>query len=114
MTATELTDWLKDGPLHEVTGFSAVRGSVQIFLGYTISRSGPVQLHAIEKMGDLAPRIWLNRWTTRESAVRDAEDMVGRVEQYLDQINAPSRPEENLGLDDFIEHLSLRLSNGLH
>jgi len=109
-----MTDWLKDGPLHEAGGFSVARGGVQILLGYTISKSGPVQLYAIEKMGDLAPRIWLSRWTTRESAVRDAEDMVCVIEEYLDQINAPVRPDENLGLDDFIEHLSLRISNGLH
>jgi hypothetical protein len=109
-----MIDWLKEAPLHEVSGFSVARGGVQIFLGYTISKSGPVYLCAVEVMGDLAPRTWLSRWTTRESAVRDAEDMVCVVEEYLDQINAPVRPDENLGLDDFIEHLSLRLSNGLH
>lgn len=109
-----MTDWLKDDPLHEVSGFSVARGGVQIFLGYTISKSGPILLHAVEKLGDLAPRAWLSRWTTRESAARDAEDMVCMVQQYLDQVDAPVRPDENFGLDDFIKHLSLRISNGLH
>lgn len=104
--------WESKAPIFDCDGFLAAKGLLVIKVGYA-DFGGPVLLYAIECISDTR-RIWRKRWTHREVAARDAEDLVADIEEYLDQINAVQRPSEDLDLDDFIQHITERYNHGLH
>ena len=106
--------WEAREPDFNAYGFMAVRGTVQIYLGYAVFGNA-VLLYCNERIADNQTRQWLRFWTTRESAIEQAEGMCSDVEDYLMSYgHMPARPIEDLDMDDFINHLKARLNDELH
>lgn len=61
------------------------------------------------------PAQWRRFETPRESAIDQAIELCLDIEEYLvDGLNQVPRPVEDLDLDDFIDHLEMRLTNAMH
>lgn len=103
--------WDSTNPEHIVQGFLIVGGNVTVNLGYVLFPQG-VLLFATTKIGAAPPELWRRYWTPRESAVKAAEDLAAWSETYITEtLGLSVRPIEDLDLDDFIEHLRLRIEN---
>lgn len=118
MTQDELPPWAfgweKDPPLHAATGFLLVGGNVTVNLGYMLYPQG-VLLLAFTKIGGQEPTLWRRHWAPKETAVDAAESLAGDAEEYIfGTLGLAPRPIEDLDLDDFIQHLHMRLNNELH
>ncbi len=115
MSLSPTFPWDVDPGLQHAYGFTAVRGGMQIFLGYVTTATGPVCVYANEKIGDMALRPWLQRWVPREKAHAAAQALCQEVEDYLASFRGMvSRPVENLDMDDFIEHIRIRTQHDFH
>lgn len=121
MTETiELPDESKPGwdgqaPLSSCYGFKASASNLKLWFGYSIFAQGVVSLWCLEQIGGMHPQPWRQIWTGFESAVDVAEDLCADMEDYLDSVSTVyRRPSEDLDMDDFLHHLHLRVTNGLH
>jgi hypothetical protein len=95
-------------------GFRAVCGAVELTAAYEAGPAGPVRLLLIEQFSGSAPRLWRNVLVSRGAAVKAAEDLCRDAHAYLSRFPFPTRPSEDLDLDDFVEHLRIKLANELH
>lgn len=107
-------DWERNPPMHKATGFLLVGGNVVVNCGYFLYPQG-VLLLAFVQIGDQEPKIWRRHWASKEAAVDAAESLAGDAEEYImGTLGLAPRPVEDLDLDDFIQHLYMRLNNELH
>lgn len=114
MTPDRSFPWEGQAPDHNAYGFLAVRGTVQMYLGYAVFGSA-VLLYVNEQIADTQPRQWIRFWTSRDRALEQAEQLVERVDEYLNRFKPmPLRSYEDLDSDDFLDHLKARLNNELH
>lgn len=95
-------------------GFRAVAGGVEITAGYQMGPSGPVRLLMMEQVVSGSPRLWRDVLTSRDSAVQAAEALCRDAHAYLSRFPFPLRPYEDFDLDDFVEHLRIKIANELH
>lgn len=105
--------WDSQQPTHRVSGFRICGGNVAITLGYAIFEGGQIAMFALSSVGGSPPTVWRDFWTSIESALSEAEQLCADAEEYAETIGC-IRPTEDLDLDDFIHHLTMRIKNGLH
>lgn len=106
--------WEGKEPEHSAGGFLLVGGNVIVSLGYAVYPQG-VLLLATTKIGAQEPLLWRRHWSSKMAAVEAAENLAGDAEAYIcETLGLIPRPVEDLDLDDFIQHLSMRLNNELH
>lgn len=108
------TGWDQLVPAHQCFGFKASAGGLKLTLGYATFESGQVLLFCCEQIMAQPMQMWRRFWVSRESALEEAENLCADAEEYLDAVCLVRRPSEDLGMDDFLEHLKLRLSNELN
>jgi hypothetical protein len=105
--------WESSEPTHFARGFRVSGAMLTIHAAYAIYPQGVLLLTYLETPQGTNP--WQRVWTPRENAVEAAENLAGAAEHYLTaDLGITPRPVEDLDLDDFIEHLSLRLNHALH
>lgn len=95
-------------------GFTAKASNLLLTLGYATYGNGVVLLYVREQIGPAPPATWRAIWTTRECAVELAEALCSDVEDYLNSLRMPWRPVEDLEMEDYLEHMTLRLSGQFH
>lgn len=108
-----LFPWELKEPLHAAAGFTMSCGNLKLFFAYALYAEG-VLLLCYEKIGDAGATPWRRHWTSIEAAVDAAENLVGDAEEYVETLGGHTRPVEDLDVDDFIQHLHMRLNNELH
>jgi hypothetical protein len=114
MKDVSLFPWETQDPDHFCSGFRIASGTFSINLAYAIYGAS-VLLVASLKNGNTEPVVWKRIWVPKENAVAAANHMAADVEHYLtDLLSLVPRPTENLDLEDFVEHLGMRLNNELH
>lgn len=113
MTDTAPPTWPGE-PTHFAAGFRASAGYLKLNLGYFIYPHGTVLLFVQEQLQTNPPSIWRSFFTTKQSAVKVAEDLCADAQDYIDNVGVPQRPHEDLDFDDYLEHLKARLNNELH
>lgn len=105
--------WETREPTHMASGFKVSGGMLTIHAAYAVYPEGVLLLAYLESPQGTIP--WRRLWAPKETAVAAAEDLAGVAEHYLvEGLGITPRPLEDLDLDDFVEHLSLRLNNALH
>ena len=105
--------WEGREPTHVASGFKVSGGMLAIHAAYAIYPEAVLLVSYLESPSGKSP--WRRVWAPRGSAVEVAESLAGAAEHYLTaDLGLTARPIEDLDLDDFIEHLSLRLNNALH
>lgn len=95
-------------------GFKTVAGPLKIDYAYAIYPGNKVLLIVMETIGTQTANCWRRVWAPAHSAVEVAENLCIEAQEYLDSTPYPQRPYEDLGAEDFIEHLYQRLNDGLH
>lgn len=109
-----LFPWETGKPLHFASGFTINGGNVTVRLTYLIYAEG-VLLFSTVQIGAQPVQTWRRYWTSHVGAVESAENMCADAHEYITKTwGMRPRGEEDLDLDDFIEHLSARLNNELH
>jgi hypothetical protein len=94
-------------------GFTVAAGNLVIRLGYKMQNAG-VLLFAYTQIGDAAPQPWRQFLAPPGAAVEAAMALAADAEDYAVSTGHPIRPNEDLDLDDFIEHLSLNVTGEMH
>lgn len=94
-------------------GFTVAAGNLVIRLGYKVQNAG-VLLFAYTQIGDATPQVWRQFMAPPESAIEAAMALAADAEDYALSTGHPLRPNEDLDLDDFIEHLSLNVTGEMH
>ena len=94
-------------------GFTVAAGSLVVRLGYKMQPSG-VLLFAYTQIGDASPQPWRQFLAPPESAVEAAMSLAADAEDYAISTGCALRPNEDLDLDDFIEHLRLSVAGEMH
>ena len=105
--------WENQKPTHHVAGFRISAGNVVLTLGYATFLGGQITLFALSSVAGSPATLWREFWTSIESAISEAEQLCADAEEYAETIGF-IRPVEDLDLEDFIQHLTLRIQNGLH
>lgn len=114
MIALEPTfPWEGETASTTVVGFKVCTINLEFNLGYSLYPQG-VLLLCLQKVGTGDMTLWRRFWTPRSSALESAENLVAETVDYLDALGAVERPWEDLGPDDFLEHLRLNLLGQLH
>lgn len=88
-----------------------VSGAHTLYAAYSIT-GNEVVLAAQHQIAGAPPAIWLLLSTPRSSAVEQARWMVEQMRLFAKRLGGPVRPVEALSLDDFVEHLRLKLEGG--
>lgn len=105
--------WEEQEPAHAASGFKVSGAMLTIHVAYAVFPQAVLLVSYLETPQGVSP--WRRVWAPKASAVEAAENLAGAAEQYLTaDLGITPRPVEDLDLDDFIEHLSLRLTNALH
>ncbi len=106
--------WERGEPRAAAHGFRIAGGNVVVSLAYAIYDEG-ILLVAFTQIGAQPPQLWLRRWASHIAALEAAEDLAGRAEEYITEtLGLKPRAVEDLDLDDFIQHLDMRLHNEFH
>lgn len=103
--------WENQPSIHNCYGFIASGGNLKLSLGYAVYATGQVLLYCYEKIGSQSPQLWRRFYTSKESALEEAEDLCADVDEYLDSYCNIRRPAEDFSIDDFLMHLETRLKN---
>lgn len=103
-------EWEGRPPDSACSGFRLSSGGLSFTFGYAIW-SGAVLLYCIQQIRPNPPTICRRFWTSKEAACDAAEDLVGAIYEFADSAGINVSMEEDLNVDDFIEHLHLRLEN---
>ena len=107
--STELTSAFQ----HFAGGFRIAAGHLKLIFGYGIRHNGTITIVVLEVLAGVTS-VWREVHTTRDAAVECAESLCADAQEYIDNCQFPQRPYEDLDLDDFIEHLHMRLNHELH
>ena len=106
--------WEVRAPQHNCSGFMVAAGNVRINCGYAVWPES-VLLFAVISVGGGEFIPWRRFWAPHASAVDAAEGLAGDAEHYLiETLGMALREDEDLNLDDYLEHLHLRITNGLN
>ena len=81
-------------------------------LGYVVQGNVVSLLTTIQAGGQSQPWLWCD--VPRSAALDQAAQMVAEVKRYAAKISPLVRSTEALSLDDFQEHLRLRLEGGFN
>ena len=93
---------------YTVAGFTHNVGAAATFyLGYTV-KDRVVSLWTMFSTGG-QPQVWMALDTHRDQAMERALGMVDEVKRYAARLSPIVRPGDALTIDDFLEHLRLRL-----
>lgn len=107
-------EWEREPPLHTAAGFLIVGGNVTVNLGYW-TYPNAILLLAFTKIGQQEPQLWRRHWTSMEAAVEAAENLAADAEEYITEtLGLMPRAVEDLDLDDFVQHVHMRINNELH
>jgi hypothetical protein len=97
-----------------VAGFVYNVGATASFYPGYMMVDGGVRLFTHLQVGGNPMQPWLIFDVPRSQAVVQARDMVENIKRYAREMSPLVRPVEGLSLDDFVEHLRLRLKGGFH
>lgn len=101
-------------PLYTCYGFVAAAGNVKLLFGYATFVNGKMFLYCSEQIGGQAPQLWRSLWVGKENAAEQVEGLCCDADEYLDSLKMVRRPYEDLGMDDFCEHVALRAASEFH
>lgn len=106
--------WESKPPLHTAVGFLISGGAVTVNLGYQVY-PGAIRLMAFIRIGGMEPQLWRQHWTSKMAAVEAAENLAADAEEYITEtLGLTPRQVEDLDLDDFVQHVHMRVHNELH